>query len=114
MKVVCRRDGRALYFSRAAIPFVRDPGVLGDRPAPFRKHTGLYVYRRDFLLKLAAMEPSPLERSERLEQLRILENGYDLLVVEVAEPSIGVDTLEDLDRARRLWQPVAARGGRTE
>lgn len=100
VKVVSRADGRALYFSRAPIPFARDGAV---DLSLCRKHTGLYVYRRAFLLELARLSPTPLERSERLEQLRILENGYDLRVVEVAESSIGVDTEADLDRVRSLF-----------
>lgn len=108
VKVVCRADGRALYFSRAGIPFPRDVGLEGivmppETLASCRKHTGLYVYRRDFLLEFARMPQTPLELAERLEQLRILENGYDILVVEVAERSIGVDTPEQLERVRRLW-----------
>lgn len=108
VKVVTRADGRALLFSRAPIPFPRDTGVEGaiidpETLARFRKHTGLYVYRREFLLELARMPQTPLERIERLEQLRVLENGYDIRVVEVADRSIGVDTLEDLERVRQLW-----------
>jgi len=99
VKVVVREDGRALYFSRAPIPFARDgaPDL-----ARCRKHTGLYVYRREFLLEYARMPQTPLERLERLEQLRILERGYDVRVVEVSERSIGVDTQADLDRVRLL------------
>jgi 3-deoxy-manno-octulosonate cytidylyltransferase (CMP-KDO synthetase) len=99
VKVVTRGDGRALYFSRAPIPHARDgaPDL-----ALCRKHTGLYVYRRDFLLEYARMPQTPLERLERLEQLRILERGYDIRVVEVSERSIGVDTQADLDRVRLL------------
>lgn len=105
VKVVVRDDGRALYFSRAAIPFerdsVRDSTVDISR---FRRHTGLYAYRRSFLLELARMAPSMLERTERLEQLRILERGYDIRVVEVQEPSFGVDTEDDLDQVRALFE----------
>jgi 3-deoxy-manno-octulosonate cytidylyltransferase (CMP-KDO synthetase) len=110
VKVAVRADGRALYFSRAPIPYPRDAGGLealagADRGllARCRKHTGLYVYRRAFLLEYAAMPPTPLERVERLEQLRILERGYDIRVVEVAERSVAVDTLADLKRVRALW-----------
>jgi 3-deoxy-manno-octulosonate cytidylyltransferase (CMP-KDO synthetase) len=101
VKVVLRADGRALYFSRAGIPFARD----GEPDLSLcRKHTGLYVYRRAFLLEFARMSQTPLERLERLEQLRILERGYDIRVVEVAERSIGVDTQADLDRVRSLYE----------
>ncbi len=99
VKVVTREDGRALYFSRAPIPFARDGRTDLSH---CRKHTGLYVYRREFLLEYARMEQTPLEKLERLEQLRILERGYDIRVVEVAERSIGVDTPADLDRVRAL------------
>jgi 3-deoxy-manno-octulosonate cytidylyltransferase (CMP-KDO synthetase) len=111
VKVAVRPDGRALYFSRAPIPYPRAVGGLGDLaradPAVLvacRKHTGLYVYRRAFLLEYAAMLPTPLERVERLEQLRILERGYDIRVVEVAERSVAVDTPADLERVRGLWE----------
>jgi 3-deoxy-manno-octulosonate cytidylyltransferase (CMP-KDO synthetase) len=108
VKVVTRADGRALYFSRASVPFPRDTGLEYDPLPPdvlrvYRKHTGLYVYRREFLLELARMPQTPLERIERLEQLRALESGYDIRVVEVAEHSIGVDTADDLERVRKLW-----------
>lgn len=111
VKVVLRADGRALYFSRAAIPYPRDAvaadGVLYPDDLDLshvRRHTGLYVYRREFLLEFARMSPSPLERTEKLEQLRILEHGYDIRVVQVDEPSIGVDTPADLELVRSLWE----------
>ena len=104
VKVVVRADGRALYFSRAPIPHDRD--ATGSI-AGARKHTGLYAYRRTFLGRFAAMPQSPLERAEQLEQLRILEAGFDIVVVECSEPSIGVDTEADLDRVRALWRPLA-------
>ena len=101
-----RRQGRAsiaagfaLYFSRAPIPYVRDP--RGGWP-PLYRHIGLYAYRRSALLVLAALEPTPLERAESLEQLRALEHGIRIKAVETAYDSIGVDTPEDLERVRRL------------
>ncbi len=97
-KVVVDREGYALYFSRAAIPFVRG----GCPPARAWRHIGLYVYRRDLLLQLASLEPTELERSEALEQLRALEHGIRILAVETNFDSIGVDTPEDLERVRRL------------
>jgi 3-deoxy-manno-octulosonate cytidylyltransferase (CMP-KDO synthetase) len=101
VKVVTDRRGFALYFSRAAIPFCRD-GQAGDPAAgPFR-HIGLYVQRREFLLKIASLEPTPLERSEALEQLRVLEHGFSIRMVQTQYDSIGVDTPEDLERVRRL------------
>jgi 3-deoxy-manno-octulosonate cytidylyltransferase (CMP-KDO synthetase) len=99
-KVVVDRDGYALYFSRAPIPFVRQ----GSPAATPWRHVGLYVYRRDCLLQLARLEPTELERSESLEQLRALENGIRILAVETQYDSIGVDTPEDLERVRRLVQ----------
>ena len=97
-KVVVDREGYALYFSRAAIPFARD----GSPGAPAWRHIGLYVYRRDVLLQLAGLPASELERSESLEQLRALEHGIRILTVETQRESIGVDTPEDLERVRRL------------
>jgi 3-deoxy-manno-octulosonate cytidylyltransferase (CMP-KDO synthetase) len=99
VKVVRDRSGFALYFSRAPIPHVRSGG---DGPAPALKHIGLYVYRRDFLLHLASLAPTPLETAESLEQLRALEHGFRIRVVESAHDSVGVDTPADLDRVRRL------------
>jgi 3-deoxy-manno-octulosonate cytidylyltransferase (CMP-KDO synthetase) len=97
-KVVVDRDGFALYFSRAPIPFVRD----GSPAAPAWRHVGLYAYRRPCLLRLAALPPTALERSEALEQLRALEHGIRIMALETAFDSIGVDTPDDLDRVRRL------------
>jgi 3-deoxy-manno-octulosonate cytidylyltransferase (CMP-KDO synthetase) len=97
-KVVVDRDGFALYFSRAPIPFVRD----GSPAAPAWRHVGLYAYRRPCLLRLAALAPTALERSEALEQLRALEHGIRIMALETAFDSIGVDTPDDLDRVRRL------------
>lgn len=119
VKVVTNDEGRALYFSRSPMPFPRDAALRhgGDpgaaiRSEPellsiFRKHTGLYVYRREFLLEFTRMPQSKLERIEMLEQLRALENGAVIKVVEAASRSIGVDTQEDLDEVRR----IAAAGG---
>jgi 3-deoxy-manno-octulosonate cytidylyltransferase (CMP-KDO synthetase) len=108
VKVVVGRDGRALYFSRSPIPFDRDGQQAPGDPLGWR-HIGMYGYRRDALLRLAALPPSPLERRERLEQLRALEHGIAIGVVEwtAAEPLIEVDTPDDLERAR------AAMGGGT-
>ena len=104
IKVVVDRDGFALYFSRAPIPFVRD-----GCPAPASwRHVGLYVYRRECLLRLARLPPTALERAEALEQLRALEHGIRIKAVETAFDSIGVDTPEDLDRVRRLLTAAAS------
>ena len=97
VKVVTAADGRALYFSRATIPFDRD----GTQPRYF-KHLGLYAYRKPALDLFVAQPESELEKSERLEQLRFLENGVPILVGETAYDSIGVDTEEDLQRVTEL------------
>lgn len=97
-KVVVDRDGYALYFSRAPIPYVRD----GSPAAPAWRHVGLYVYRRECLMKLAQLAPTALEESEALEQLRALEHGIRIKVIETQYDSIGVDTAEDLARVRTL------------
>lgn len=99
-KVVVDQNDCALYFSRARIPFVRDPA---QAPPTFYHHLGLYVYRRDFLLTFTRLQPGPLEQAERLEQLRALEHGYRIKVPLTEHPSIGVDTPEDLERVRRLF-----------
>jgi 3-deoxy-manno-octulosonate cytidylyltransferase (CMP-KDO synthetase) len=96
VKVVCDGRGNALYFSRARIPFPR----AGGRPHQALRHIGVYAYRRGFLLKFAAMRPAALEGIEMLEQLRALENGYQIRVVTSVAPSLEVDTAEDLARAQ--------------
>ncbi len=99
VKVVRSTLGRALYFSRSPIPHHRDgPIDLGVDPPLALLHLGLYAYRRDFLLQLAAMPPSPLEVAEKLEQLRVLEAGYPIALGIVQERSIGIDTPEDYRR----------------
>jgi 3-deoxy-manno-octulosonate cytidylyltransferase (CMP-KDO synthetase) len=99
VKVVRDRAGYALYFSRAAIPYARDP--RGGWP-PLYRHVGLYGYRRSTLLVLAALEPTPLERAESLEQLRALEHGIRIRAIETSYDSFGVDTPDDLEQVRRL------------
>jgi 3-deoxy-manno-octulosonate cytidylyltransferase (CMP-KDO synthetase) len=101
VKVVMDTQGRALYFSRAPIPFVRRPGAGLPQAAPY-KHIGLYVQRREFLLKIASLDPTPLERAEALEQLRVIEHGFSIRMVETRHESIGVDTPDDLARVRSL------------
>jgi 3-deoxy-manno-octulosonate cytidylyltransferase (CMP-KDO synthetase) len=100
VKVVVGANGFALYFSRAPIPYLRDGHAGG--PSPYLLHIGLYVYRREILLRLAGLAPTPLEERERLEQLRALEHGVRIRVVMTDHPSIGVDTPEDLERVRRM------------
>jgi len=98
-KVVVDRSGFAMYFSRAPIPYVRDP--RGGWP-PMYRHIGMYAYRRSALLVLASLPPTPLERAEALEQLRALEHGIRIKAVETQYESFGVDTPEDLEQVRRL------------
>lgn len=98
VKVVTALDGRALYFSRATIPFDRDStGFTG-----YRKHLGIYAYRKAALERFASLPPGRLEQLERLEQLRLLENGISLYVADAPRDTIGVDTEEDLARAEAL------------
>ncbi len=97
VKVVFDSAGRALYFSRGAIPHPRqwDDALLRSDPPTFYQHVGLYAYRREFLLELASMPPSSLERIERLEQLRVLQAGYPIQVGVIPEATAGIDTAED-------------------
>jgi len=97
VKVVRGAGGDALYFSRASIPYPRDAGGI---PAAALRHIGVYAYRRDFLLRFASLPQGVLERIEKLEQLRALENGYAIRVVPSVAPSLEIDTAEDLARAR--------------
>jgi 3-deoxy-manno-octulosonate cytidylyltransferase (CMP-KDO synthetase) len=99
VKVVLDRAGYALYFSRAAIPYPRHAGC-----APAYRHLGIYGYQRRALLDFAALEPTPLERAESLEQLRALEHGVRLRVLTGARPSRGVDTAEDAELAARVLE----------
>ena len=98
VKVVTNSSGEALYFSRSPIPYSRAGGL----PLAARAHVGLYVYRRETLLKLAAAPAAPLERAESLEQLRALAHGIRIRVVETTHVAPGVDTPEDLERVRQL------------
>jgi 3-deoxy-D-manno-octulosonate cytidylyltransferase len=103
VKVVTDHNDNAIYFSRSPIPHIRG----GDEPhqsVPYFKHIGLYVYRRDFLLKYPDLRVGPLERAEKLEQLRAIENGYRIRVVETQYESLGVDTPEDLMRVSQLFE----------
>ncbi|MEM7352183.1 MAG: 3-deoxy-manno-octulosonate cytidylyltransferase [Acidobacteriota bacterium] len=108
VKVVRDRRGYALYFSRAAIPYPRHT-ENGEHLAHAGQHVGIYGYRRDILLRLADLEPTPLERSESLEQLRALENGIAIRVLETTSSEPGVDTAEDLARAEALLQKTMDR-----
>ena len=118
VKVVVDQDGYALYFSRSPIPFVRLPGgsrVEGQgsredgtpspftlHPSPYWKHIGLYGYQRQLLLRFPHLEPTPLEQAEQLEQLRALEHGHKIRVLETTHDTVGVDTQEDLKRVEQL------------
>ena len=99
VKVAVRNDGRALYFSRSPMPYARDrAGAVDDTwvmANPCHRHLGLYAYKADLLERFAKLPPGRLEQIEKLEQLRVLENGYDIAVGFTAHPTIGVDTLED-------------------
>ena len=112
VKVVCADDGGALYFSRAPIPFLRDPSDRSGLVRQVRQHIGIYAYRREALLRWVAMPLHPLEQIERLEQLRPLAAGMRMGValVETSPPG-GIDTEDDLERATALWTDLYA--GRT-
>lgn len=106
VKVVVDRSGHALYFSRSPLPYERQVEI-----APRRKHIGIYGYRTDILLRLAGLEPTLLERAESLEQLRALEHGIRIRVLDVERAEPGVDTADDLARAEALL--IAELSGRT-
>ncbi|MBL8180787.1 MAG: 3-deoxy-manno-octulosonate cytidylyltransferase [Blastocatellia bacterium] len=113
VKVVVGENGYALYFSRSPIPFPREASLKHGGPNEaieaepelldnFRKHTGIYVYRREYLLEFTTMKPSRLEQIEMLEQLRAMENGAKIRVIHSNERSVAVDTLEDLERVEAI------------
>jgi len=108
VKVVTDLAGRALYFSRQRIPFDRD----GSGHAPYFKHQGFYAFGAAALETFHRLPPSPLEKLEKLEQLRFLENGIDIAVVETPHDTIGVDTEEDLRRVEEYFHRVHAQSGR--
>lgn len=101
VKVVTDKNGYALYFSRSLLPYPRY-----QKGVPVYKHIGIYAYRRDFLLKYAAMEPTALEETEALEQLRALENGYKIKVIETHHRFVGVDTPEDLAKVNEIYSAM--------
>jgi len=105
VKVVMRQDGRALYFTRAVSPYPRDRGATIDdawvQSNPCFKHLGLYGYQSDLLERFAKLPPGRLEQIEKLEQLRVLENGFDIACGVTEDPTIGVDTLEDAVKFER-------------
>lgn len=105
VKVVFDASGRALYFSRSPIPHARDwdDRLLAADPPHFFQHIGLYAYRRDFLLSLAQMSPSPLEQIEKLEQLRVLQGGHSIAVAVVPHAALGIDTPQDYAQFVARW-----------
>jgi 3-deoxy-manno-octulosonate cytidylyltransferase (CMP-KDO synthetase) len=103
VKVVTDREDNAIYFSRSPIPYQREKAV-------YYKHVGLYVYRRDFLLAYSDLPVGPLEQSEKLEQLRALENGFRIRLVETEYESLGVDTPEDWHRVAALYEKLMVTG----
>jgi len=109
VKVVVNTEGRALYFSRRTIPYVRNAATGAEQLAafPFLKHLGIYGYRRETLLRLVKYRVSPLEQAEKLEQLRALENGIQIAVVKVNYDSIGVDAPADLKRVEQILKKAA-------
>lgn len=103
VKVVTDHHGNAIYFSRLPIPYARQAG----ESATHYKHIGLYIYQRDFLLAYSALPVGPLEQAERLEQMRALENGFRIRVVETEYDSLGVDTPEDWHHVSELFEKTA-------
>ena len=108
VKVVTDRNNYALYFSRASIPYSRDemerlPEVLPKEMKVY-KHLGIYAYRKSFISKYSSLKPTYLETTEKLEQLRVLENGYKIKMIESLSASLGIDTLEDLEKAQDIFK----------
>lgn len=103
VKVICNKQGDAMYFSRSLIPYPRHAFIH-----PPMKHVGIYAYRRQFLLDYAKMDPTPAEETESLEQLRALENGYAIRVIKTDKRFVGVDTPEDLERVNAIFSTLDA------
>lgn len=112
VKVVLRQDGRALYFSRSRMPFSRDLGLTIDdawvQANPCFRHLGLYAYRADLLERFAKLPAGRYEQIEKLEQLRVLESGYDIACAVTEDPTIGVDTPEDAKRFEQVLETTAS------
>ncbi|MGN7611555.1 3-deoxy-manno-octulosonate cytidylyltransferase [Magnetococcales bacterium HHB-1] len=103
VKVVRRQDGMALYFSRSPVPFIQSDHHLTDKKnTPWWRHVGIYAYRADFLQQFSKLPPTPLEKQERLEQLRALEHGFSIMVAETQHRAIGVDTQDDLMLVQKI------------
>jgi len=109
VKVVTAADGRALYFSRALVPYDRERGPGAAAECVYYKHLGLYAYTSEALRRFHELPPSPLERRERLEQLRFLENGIPIIVLETTADAIGVDTEEDLAKVEEHFSRTGTR-----
>lgn len=103
VKVICNKQGDAMYFSRSLIPYPRHAFIH-----PPMKHVGIYAYRRQFLLDYAKMDPTPAEETESLEQLRALENGYAIRVIKTDKRFVGIDTPEDLERVNAIFSTLDA------
>lgn len=110
VKVVTDCAGDALYFSRSPIPHWRDAGRDLSNGVAYFKHIGLYAYRREFLLSYSDLPVGPLEQAERLEQLRALENGFKIRVIETEYESLGVDTRADWERVSALFEKTMVTG----
>jgi 3-deoxy-manno-octulosonate cytidylyltransferase (CMP-KDO synthetase) len=108
VKVVCTDEGRALYFSRAPIPYLRDPSDEALLAPLVRQHVGVYAYTRQALQQWVSCPPHPLELVERLEQLRPLAHGVAIGVAHVPAAEGGIDTEDDLHRANERWAHVVA------
>lgn len=102
VKVITDKDNNAIYFSRLPIPFLRDENKRKVSVKTYYKHIGLYLYTRAFLLKFSRMKQTLLEKKEKLEQLRALENGYKIKVYETDYDTIGVDTPDDLKQVKKM------------
>ena len=114
--MVCDGAGRALYFSRATVPWARDAFATSRQrlPAdvPMLRHVGIYAYRCSFLRRYAGLSPAPIEQAESLEQLRALWHGFRIRVITIDEaPAAGVDTPEDLARVREAFDRAGRSGG---
>ncbi|NQV34431.1 MAG: hypothetical protein HQ515_17180, partial [Phycisphaeraceae bacterium] len=103
VKVITDQSGRAIYFSRSVIPYDRDAAGMGP-DTPYARHIGIYAYRKPFLMTLTTLAQTPLEKTEKLEQLRVLEHGHGIQVGHVAHVSDGIDTPEQYDRFVKAYQ----------
>jgi 3-deoxy-manno-octulosonate cytidylyltransferase (CMP-KDO synthetase) len=103
VKIALDRDNRAIYFSRSPIPFDRDAHQSSSRSVHFAQHVGVYAFSRDSLVEFCRLEPSSLELLEKLEQLRAISAGWNILVASARSKSRGIDTQEDLDHARKVF-----------